>query len=1550
MEDSSSSGVKLPQFDGEEENYPIWITRFEAYARLKRFEQALSDSVDLPTNQEEYDEMAAKASPTDEEKKKIRNAKANETAVAQLTMAFQTTDLLTFVKESKSKEWQHGLAWKIIKNLADEYEPKDEVSKVELKRDLNNVTMQEDDDPKELFSQLTTIERKYASSSYEIPKEDLMAVALEAAPEKYAVILAKELRDKGDACALSDLKEAMKAQYRLATKGKKNKSNGKELSLSTFTGTCFECGEAGHKANECPNKKQHGNNGGRGYRSYNRGRGKFKGKCNNCGKIGHKAADCWLLEKNKDKRPKNFSEKGLSNVNDKEDGKTSELLLMNLCQECNDDITVEDSIDEESYVNIENEKIEIDTVNLSDEDASYMEVCKCDEVSLVKKDEEEQTTFSTNASILDDPNCFIADTGATSDSSPHDLGMVNIKPGKIEDATSDASGKMIRASKTADLHGTICDKNGQAVCKGVIKGIAHLPRSRYNLFSISRRLDDGWKLGGDQDMIKLVKGNDEIKFDIKIKTKKGAVYCMYFKRHSEISATTKDAPQKISLQKAHDLFGHMATDTMRKAAAALGYEITRGGMKPCAACAIAKAKQKKIARNDEEVLKVMKKENTVTDRKGKVPNELVKIDATKITPPQRFKEITVAKPNWVMIVDTFTGMKVTRFYQTKAGMVEPTCIIFQQWKDSNKPVQRVRCDNAGENITLEARAKSADWKLNIEFEFTARDTPQQNSEVEVGLLTIAGRGRAMMIGANVPHKSRYKFFREAFTCATLLDGLTVIELNGKEETRYIHWQGNNPAWTRSLRTWGEAGVVKLKTKFTPKLANRGEICMFVGYAPAHSEAVYRMWDPNSNRVHVTRDVIWLNRMYFQVKEEEEEIITRDEQVDAMEVRESKSATSDGDGKAVTFADTVITTSTSSTPPLDHEAEEEIIDEDEAAEIIDKSDTNYVTRSGREVRPSSRYTGKDYAVLMLTQAEQDAHDRVQAFEAADIDKEQIQGELACVELAAVGAGLGGGFEHTSELKVLKFKQAMKTKDRVEWLKAVEEEHKKMEKYKVWTPVKLSKVPKGAKVLSTTWAMKKKANGVFRARLNARGFEQVEGMHYDASSISSPVATDVSIRIAMILGLMARWESELVDVKGAFLNGSLGDGDQIYMEVPEGFEKYYPDEDTVLMLLKAIYGTKQAAIQFWKELLKCQRDMKNERNAADPCVYFKWTAEGLIMWLSWIDDCMVWGPKEQMLIEKQEFMRRFDCDDVGPLEEYVGCKIERNREEHSIKFTQPVLLQSFTDEYDIEGREYATPADPNTVLVKAVHEAIVNKTRQTYYRSGVGKLLHMTRWSRPETQNAVRELSRHGSAPSEAHVKAMHRCMNYCVNTPNRGWYMRPNRSWDGKDKKFLFKVSGMSDSDYAKCPVTRRSVSGYSTMLEGAPVTVKSSMQKVVALSVTEAETIAAVQCAQDMLHIMRIMEAMELNVERPMILHVDNSGAVDLINSWASGGRTRHMDTRLNFLRELKEDGILKVVWTSSMNNPSDLFTKNLPGPLFRKHVTTYCGNDEYGTNVEKGE
>ena len=87
-----------------------------------------------------------------------------------------------------------------------------------------------------------------------------------------------------------------------------------------------------------------------------------------------------------------------------------------------------------------------------------------------------------------------------------------------------------------------------------------------------------------------------------------------------------------------------------------------------------------------------------------------------------------------------------------------------------------------------------------------------------------------------------------------------------------------------------------------------------------------------------------------------------------------------------------------------------------------------------------------------------------------------------------------------------------------------------------------------------------------------------------------------------------------------------------------------------------------------------------------------------------------------------------------------------------------------------------------------------------------------------------------------------------------------------------------------------------------------------------------------------------------MILKVNNSGAVDLINGWSAGGRTRHMDTRLNFMRELKEAGIINVIWIAGENNASDLFTKNLPGPVFNKHTKVFCGDDEYGKPKAKRE
>jgi hypothetical protein len=120
-----------------------------------------------------------------------------------------------------------------------------------------------------------------------------------------------------------------------------------------------------------------------------------------------------------------------------------------------------------------------------------------------------------------------------------------------------------------------------------------------------------------------------------------------------------------------------------------------------------------------------------------------------------------------------------------------------------------------------------------------------------------------------------------------------------------------------------------------------------------------------------------------------------------------------------------------------------------------------------------------------------------------------------EIACVGAGLGRGFQSTKELHVMKYKQAMNTKDKDMWTEAVFEEHERMVKRQVWRTELKKDVPKGAKVMTSTWATKKNASGRYRARLNARGYEQVDGQHYYSTNISSPVTNDAKIIIFMIL---------------------------------------------------------------------------------------------------------------------------------------------------------------------------------------------------------------------------------------------------------------------------------------------------------------------------------------------------------------------------------------------------------------------------------------------------
>ncbi len=202
-------------------------------------------------------------------------------------------------------------------------------------------------------------------------------------------------------------------------------------------------------------------------------------------------------------------------------------------------------------------------------------------------------------------------------------------------------------------------------------------------------------------------------------------------------------------------------------------------------------------------------------------------------------------------------------------------------------------------------------------------------------------------------------------------------------------------------------------------------------------------------------------------------------------------------------------------------------------------------------------------------------------------------------------------------------------------------------------------------------------------------------------------------------------------------------------------------------------------------------------------------------SWVDDLIVAGKEDTASHQKSKLKEMVLIDDWGSMDEYVGCKVDIDRVERKLKFTQPVMIQSFQDEFDLPDQSPITPAVPNTSLSHVGD--IISNTMMSYYKKGVGKLLHMCRFTKPSIQNAVRDLSRRVKGATVDHVHAMHRVMNYCVITKDKGWALRPNRTWDGKDKSFAFVLEGKSDSDYAVCQETRRSVTGYVGYLEGSLV-------------------------------------------------------------------------------------------------------------------------------------
>ena len=193
------------------------------------------------------------------------------------------------------------------------------------------------------------------------------------------------------------------------------------------------------------------------------------------------------------------------------------------------------------------------------------------------------------------------------------------------------------------------------------------------------------------------------------------------------------------------------------------------------------------------------------------------------------------------------------------------------------------------------------------------------------------------------------------------------------------------------------------------------------------------------------------------------------------------------------------------------------------------------------------------------------------------------------------------------------------------------------------------------------------------------------------------------------------------------------------------------------------------------------------------------------------------------------------------------------------------------------------------------------------------------TRPDIAEAVGVVSRFGANPTEEHMKAVDDIYAYLKYTPNLGLHFKKHCADQG--------LHAYVDADWAGCLDTRRSTTGYVVKLSGSPVSWSSRRQRTVAMSTCEAEYIAGYKAAQEIIWIQNMINDLRIKgfEATPTSLLIDNNAALKLTRNPELHDRTKHIELKYHFLREMTLSGRINTRRVSTKNNLADLLTKPLP-------------------------
>ena len=504
--------------------------------------------------------------------------------------------------------------------------------------------------------------------------------------------------------------------------------------------------------------------------------------------------------------------------------------------------------------------------------------------------------------------------------------------------------------------------------------------------------------------------------------------------------------------------------------------------------------------------------------------------------------------------------------------------------------------------------------------------------------------------------------------------------------------------------------------------------------------------------------------------------------------------------------------------------------------------------------------------------------------------------------------------TDEGEPVNFQEVQTHADKVSWMKAMQEEMHSLLKNDSYELVEL---PKGRKALRNKWVfkLKKDSDGKllkYKARLVVKGFGQKKGIDFD--EIFSPVVKMSSIRVVLSLTASLDLELEQLDVKTAFLHGDLNE--EIYMSQPEGFE-VKGKEHMVCKLKKSLYGLKQAPRQWYKKFDSFMVSHEYKRTDADHCVYFrKFTDGNFIILLLYVDDMLIAGNDSKLIGKlKERLFKSFDMKDLGPAKQMLGMRITRDRKAKKLWLSQEKYVERVLERFNMkDAKSVSTPLANHFKLSRSFCPTTTDekeKMASIPYSSAVGSLMYCMVCTRPDIAHAVSTVSRFLSNPGKEHWEAVKWIFKYLRGTSKLCLSF-------GGSKPVL---EGFTDADMAGDLDGRKSTSGFLFTFAGGAVSWQSKLQKCVALSTTEAEYIAATEAAKEMLWMKRFVQELGL-MQDEYVVFCDSQSAMDLSKNTSYHSRTKHIDVRYHWLRDVIGKELMKLKKIHTDFNPSDMMTK----------------------------